>query len=125
VCVSVNEEVIHGIGCDRCLSVGDLVKIDVGVKKGGWIGDTAMTVCAGPASDLSGRLVLATEAALFEGIKFAKAGCYVGDISAAVEAEVTKHGFSVVRDFVGQAWGGNFMKTLRFPTSGRGGVVLS
>lgn len=121
VCVSVNEEVIHGIGCDRCLSVGDLVKIDVGVKKGGWIGDTAMTVCAGPVSDLSGRLVLATEAALFEGIKFAKAGCYVGDISAAVEAEVTKHGFSVVRDFVGHGVGRKLHEDPQVPNFGARG----
>ncbi len=118
VCVSVNEEVIHGIGRDRCLSVGDLVKIDVGVKKGGWIGDTALTVCAGPVSDLSGRLLLATEAALFEGIKFAKEGCYVGDISAAVEAEVTRHGFSVVRDFVGHGVGRKLHEDPQVPNFG-------
>ena len=118
VCVSVNDEVIHGIGCERCLCAGDLVKIDVGVKKGGWIGDTALTVCAGPVSDLSGRLVLATEAALFEGIKFTKVGCYVGDISAAVEAEVKKHGFSVVRDFVGHGVGRNLHEDPQVPNFG-------
>jgi methionyl aminopeptidase len=121
VCISVNEQVIHGIGSDRVLGMGDLVKIDVGVKKGGWIGDTATTVCAGPTAELSGRLIIATEAALFEGIKFARLGCHVGDISAAVEDEVNRHGFSVVRDFVGHGVGRKLHEEPQVPNFGSRG----
>jgi methionyl aminopeptidase len=123
VCISLNDEVIHGIGGPRVLVMGDLVKIDVGVKKGGWIGDTAASVSAGPATDLSSRLVLAGEAALAEGIRFAKAGCHVGDISCAIEAEVLRHGFSVVRDFVGHGVGRNLHEDPQVPnfrTKGKG-----
>lgn len=118
VCISVNEQVIHGIGNERVLALGDLVKIDVGVKKGGWIGDTAATVSAGPPSDLSSRLILATEAALFEGIKFARVGFHVGDISAAVEMEVIRHGFTVVRDFVGHGVGRRLHEEPQVPNFG-------
>jgi methionyl aminopeptidase len=118
VCISVNEQVIHGIGGDRVLRLGDLVKIDVGVKKGGWIGDTATTVSAGPPTDVASRLMVATEAALAEGIKFAKVGFHVGDISAAVEAEVTRHGFSVVRDFVGHGVGRKLHEDPQVPNFG-------
>lgn len=118
VCISVNDEVIHGIGSERTLALGDLVKIDVGVRKGGWIGDTAATVSAGPCSDSANRLILATEAALFEGIKFARVGFHVGDISAAVQGEVSRHGFSVVRDFVGHGVGRKLHEDPQVPNFG-------
>jgi methionyl aminopeptidase len=118
VCISVNDEVIHGIGGNRLLGLGDLVKVDVGVRKGGWIGDTATTVSAGPTSEVSARLMLATEAALFEGIKFARVGFRIGDISAAVEEEVTRHGFSVVRDFVGHGVGRKLHEDPQVPNFG-------
>ena len=107
VCISLNDEVVHGIGrAERLVGPGDLVKIDVGVRLDGYIGDTAVTVCAGACADPAARrLVDATRNALERGIEAARGGGHVGDIGRAVERIVKAAGFSVVRDFVGHGCG--------------------
>ncbi|NCC69350.1 MAG: type I methionyl aminopeptidase, partial [Clostridia bacterium] len=107
ICISLNEEVVHGIGSNqRILNEGDLVSLDIGVKLDGGVGDTAKSFCLGriPAPDES-MLLENTELALMEGIKEAKAGNYVGDISAAVEKVAKKAGLGVVREYVGHGCG--------------------
>jgi len=107
ICVSINEEVVHGIGRpDRIIGEGDLVSLDVGVTLGGYTGDNARTICAGiPAAGQAARLLAVTEESLYAGIAAAVDGNCVNDISSAVEQVVKKAGFSVVRDLVGHGCG--------------------
>ena len=107
VCISVNDEVVHGIGrADRVLQPGDLVSLDVGVRLGIGVGDTAATVCAGGApGPLQERLLLVTSESLAAGIGAARAGRDVCEIGCAVERVVKAAGFRVVRDFVGHGCG--------------------
>lgn len=107
VCISINDEVVHGIGRpDVLIGAGDMVSLDVGVKLDGFIGDTAMTVIAGDAADpATGRLIAAAREALDAGIAQARSSNVVNDISKAVQDVVDGHGFSVVKDFVGHGCG--------------------
>ncbi len=107
VCISLNNEVVHGIGRhDRVIQPGDLVKIDVMVRKNGYVGDNARTVCAGGnPSPLAAKLMEVTREALRAGIDRAREGNCVNDIGAAVERVVKAGGFSCVRDFVGHGCG--------------------
>lgn len=107
VCISVNDEVVHGIGSPtRTLMAGDLVSIDVGVRLNGFIGDTARTICVGGCpSDADLRLLHATQEGLEAGIAAARVGNHVNDISRSVQSIVQGAGFSVVRDFVGHGCG--------------------
>jgi len=105
VCVSVNDEVVHGIAGPRRLEFGDLVSLDVGVYYRGFVGDTARTVPVGGCDPLAQKLIDVTERALYEGISQATAGNRVVDISRAVQRCVEGHGFSVVREFVGHGVG--------------------
>ena len=104
-CISVNEEVVHGMGSDRQVRFGDIVSLDVGVAYRGFIGDTARTVAAGGCSVSAQRLMDVTERALHEGIAAALAGNRVSDISRAVQEYVEGNGYSVVREFVGHGVG--------------------
>ena len=104
-CLSVNEEVVHGIGGPRVLQMGDIIKIDVGIVKDGWIGDNATTVPVGSIDDDTKRLLAATEQSLFEAIARARAGERLADVCGAVEDHVKPLGFSVVREFVGHGVG--------------------
>jgi methionyl aminopeptidase len=104
-CVSVNEEVIHGIGGDRRLAYGDIVKLDVGVIVDGWIGDCATSVPVGAIAPSTARLLQVTEECLARAVAQARDGNRVRDISAAVEEHATRHGYSVVREFVGHGVG--------------------
>ncbi|MDA1005369.1 MAG: type I methionyl aminopeptidase [Verrucomicrobia bacterium] len=104
-CISINEEGVHGIGGARRIQPGDLVKIDVGVTKGGWIGDNAITVPVGPITEEAKRLLVATEQSLYEAIALAREGVRLADLCGSVEGFVTKYGFSVVRDLVGHGVG--------------------
>jgi methionyl aminopeptidase len=104
-CISVNEEVVHGIGGARRIMPGDIVKIDVGIIKGGFIGDNATTVAAGDIPDETKLLLAATEQSLFEAISHARAGRRLADLCGAVEAFVKPRGFTVVREFVGHGVG--------------------
>lgn len=105
ICISVNEEVIHGMASQRVVKDGDIVKIDVGVAKGGWLGDNATTVPVGHINEETRRLLHATETALYAGIDQARAGAFVADIGAAIEDSITPFGFGIVRDFVGHGVG--------------------
>ncbi len=105
VCISVNEEVVHGLAGDRRVEFGDIVSLDVGVALNGFVGDTARTVAVGGCDVLAQRLMDVTEQALQEGIAQAVAGNRVADISRAVQRCVESNGFSVVREFVGHGVG--------------------
>jgi len=104
-CISVNEQVVHGLAGDRRLQFGDLVSVDVGVVFHGFIGDTARTVPAGGCNLLAQRLLDVTERALYEGIEQARTGRLVADISGAIQDFVESNGFNVVREFVGHGVG--------------------
>jgi methionyl aminopeptidase len=105
VCISVNEQVVHGLPSDRRVQFGDIVSIDVGVVYRGYIGDTARTFAVGGCNVLAQKLMDVTERALYEGIAQALAGNRVADISGAVQKYVESNGFSVVREFVGHGVG--------------------
>jgi methionyl aminopeptidase len=105
ICISVNEQVVHGIAGTRQLCFGDIVSLDVGVVHNGFIGDTARTVAVGGCSVLAQKLMDITERALYEGIAQALPGGRVADISRAVQIFVEGNGFSVVREFVGHGVG--------------------
>jgi methionyl aminopeptidase len=104
-CISVNEEVIHGIPGPRKLKEGDIVSVDVGAYIGGFHGDCAGTYPCGQVSDEAMRLIRVTQQSFWEGMKFARQGCRVSDIGHAVQEYVEANGFSVVRDFVGHGVG--------------------
>ena len=104
-CISVNEEVIHGIPGPRVLKEGDIVSVDVGAFVGGFHGDCAGTYPCGQVSDEAMRLIRVTEQSFWEGMKYARQGCRVSDIGHAVQEYVEANGFSVVRDFVGHGVG--------------------
>src|ERR1044072_1025384 len=105
VCISVNEEVVHGLARDRRVEFGDIISLDVGVRHNGFIGDTAKTVPVGGCGVAAQRLLDVTEQALYEGIAQAVAGNRVVDISRAIQKYVEGHGYSVVREFVGHGVG--------------------
>ncbi len=104
-CISVNEEVVHGMANERELKFGDVVSVDVGVRYNGFIGDNARTVAVGGCGVAAQRLMDVTEQSLYLGIAAAIPGNRVTDISRAVQNYVEGHGFSVVREFVGHGVG--------------------
>ena len=104
-CLSVNEEVVHGLASERELRFGDLISVDVGVVHKGFIGDNARTMAVGGCGVQAQRLMEVTEEALYKGIAAAVAGNRVTDISRAVQDYVEDNGFSVVREFVGHGVG--------------------
>ena len=104
-CISVNEEVIHGIPGPRVLKEGDIVSIDVGAFIGGFHGDCAATYPCGKVSDEAMRLIEVTRQSFWEGMKMAREGQRVSDIGHAIQTCVESNGFSVVRDFVGHGIG--------------------
>ena len=105
ICISVNDEVVHGLANERRLQFGDIVSLDVGVVYNGFIGDTARTVAVGGCSLEAQRLMDVTERALYEGIARAVPDNRVSDISRAVQNYVEGNGFSVVWEFVGHGVG--------------------
>ena len=121
-CISINEQVIHGIPSDRViLREGDIVKIDVGARYRGYNGDSARTYPVGKVSDEALRLISVTERSFYEAMKFARAGNRVGDIGSAVEDFVISNGFSVVRDYVGHGVGAELHEEPEIPNFGRAG----
>jgi methionyl aminopeptidase len=121
-CISVNDQVIHGIPSDRViLREGDIVKIDVGARFRGYNGDSARTYPVGKVSDEALRLISVTEKSFYEAMKFARAGYRVGDIGSAVESFVISNGFSVVRDYVGHGVGAELHEEPEIPNFGRAG----
>jgi methionyl aminopeptidase len=105
VCISVNEQVVHGLAGARLVQFGDIVSIDVGVFYNGFVGDNARTVAVGGCGVLEQKLIDVTENALYIGISQAVAGNRVVDISRAIQTHVESNGFSVVREFVGHGVG--------------------
>ena len=119
-CISINEEVIHGIGrLERVIREGDNISLDVCVRYQGMIGDNARTVAVGKVSGEVARLLEVAERALGLAIEKARAGNRVGDISHTVQTHVEKNGFSVVRDFVGHGVGRTMHEEPQIPNFGR------
>lgn len=114
-CISVNEEVVHGIGSERRIRPGDVVSIDVGIVKNGYIGDNATTVPVGEVALETRRLLAATEESLFRAIDQARAGIRLAELCAAVEDFVSPLGFSVVREFVGHGVGSRLHEEPQIP----------
>jgi methionyl aminopeptidase len=122
VCVSVNDEVVHGIGGPRRLQFGDIVKIDTGVIRKGWVGDTATTVPVGAIDPDWERLLRVTQETLGLAIPYATAGRRLGDLCAAIERNIREHGYSVVREFVGHGVGRSLHEEPQVPNYGRPGT---
>jgi len=122
ICISVNEEVVHGIGGSRRIQYGDVVKLDVGVIKDGWVGDTAKTVPVGAINPLWSRLLAVTEDVLDRVIPMLTPGRRLGDVCAFIEDEVVANGYSVVREFVGHGVGRKLHEDPQIPNFGRRGT---
>ncbi len=121
-CLSVNEEVVHGIGSlDRVLREGDIVSVDVCTRYNGYIGDNCRTIAVGRVGPEVERLLQVTEESMYDGIRMALAGNRVGKISNAVQKKVEGAGFSVIRDFVGHGVGRSLHEEPQIPNFGRPG----
>jgi len=120
-CISVNNVVIHGIPGRRELMEGDIVSIDVGAYYHGFHGDCAATFACGEISPEAERLINVTKQSFFEGLKFARQGNRVSDISHAIQSHVESNGFSVVRDFIGHGVGANLHEEPNVPNYGAPG----
>ena len=120
-CISVNEEVIHGIPGKRILLDGDIVKVDVGAKFKGYHGDAARTYFCGTVSDEAKRLEKITRESFYEGIKFATPENRLGDISHAIQEYVENAGFTVVKEFVGHGVGAELHEDPEVPNYGKAG----
>ena len=120
-CISVNDEIIHGIPGKRVLREGDIVSVDVGAYIGGFHGDCAATFPCGTVSPEAQRLIDVTRQSFFEGIRFAREGQRLQDISAAVQSYVEQNGFSVVREYVGHGVGAKMHESPEIPNYGRPG----
>ncbi|MBF0528257.1 MAG: type I methionyl aminopeptidase [Deltaproteobacteria bacterium] len=121
MCISINEEVVHGIPGSRRLKDGDLVKVDVTVYKDGFHGDTARTFALGDASKKARQLMETTYQAMLLSIETVKIGAHLGDIGATIQEHVENAGFSVVRTFVGHGIGREFHEEPQVPHYGRRG----
>ena len=121
VCVSVNDEIIHGIPGPRVLKEGDIVSVDVGAYIGGFHGDCAATYPCGKISAEAQRLIDVTQQSFFEGIRFAREGQRLSDISAAVQKYVEDNGYSVVREYVGHGIGRKMHESPAVPNFGAPG----
>jgi len=122
ICVSVNEEVVHGIPCSqRALRNGDIVGIDLGVYLDGYHADAAITVAVGEISAEASRLLKVTREALYKGLEMARPGGHLSDISHAIQRHVERHGYSVVRELVGHGIGRDLHEDPQIPNYGRAG----
>ena len=127
VCISINDEVIHGIPSSRTLKEGDIVSFDVGACFKGYNGDAARTFGVGKISDEAQKLIDITKQSFFEGIKFAKDGYRVSDISAEIQRVAEENGFSVLREYCGHGIGKALHEEPEVPnyyTQGRRGIRL-
>ena len=121
-CISINNEVIHGIPSEKCLlKNGDIVSVDLGAMFEGYHGDNAATFAVGDVSPLAKRLMDVTKESLYMGIKAARPGGRIGDISNAVQSYVEANGFSVVRQFVGHGVGTKLHEEPEVPNFGKAG----
>ena len=115
VCISVNDEVIHGIPGNRVLKDGDIVSIDVGAYKDGFHGDCAATFACGNVSEEAKRLIEVTRQSFYEGLRYAREGYRLPDLSGAIQRYVEENGFSVVREFVGHGIGSKLHESPEVP----------
>ncbi|SHH71756.1 methionyl aminopeptidase [Sporobacter termitidis DSM 10068] len=121
ICASVNEQIIHGIPGDRVLRDGDIISVDVGATLDGYVGDSARTFPVGRCSKEALRLIDVTKKSFFEGIRYAREGYRISDISHAVQSFVESNGFSVVREYVGHGVGSNMHEPPEVPNFGSPG----
>lgn len=122
VCTSINEEIVHGIpSSKRVLQEGDIISVDCGAYFKGFHGDAARTFPVGSISDEAKKLIDVTEKSFFEGIKHASIGKRIGDISNAIQLYAEKHGYSLVRDYVGHGIGKALHEEPSVPNYGRAG----
>jgi methionyl aminopeptidase len=124
ICTSVNDEVVHGIPSERVLEDGDQVSLDVGVLKGGYFGDAALTVSVGRVSPEAGHLLEVTEKSLYCGLEQARPGNRLGDVGHAIQGIVEEAGFSVVRSLVGHGIGREMHEDPQIPNYGQAGRGL-
>lgn len=115
ICTSVNDEIVHGIPSLKTLKSGDIISIDMGTYIGGFHGDAARTYAVGEISDEAQKLIDVTKQSFFEGIQFAKSGCYLNEIGEAIQNYVEKNGFCVVRSYVGHGIGKNLHEDPEVP----------
>ena len=120
-CISVNDEIIHGIPGKRVLAEGDIVSVDVGAYIGGFHGDCAATFACGTISSEAQDLIDVTRQGFFEGIRYAREGHRLFDISAAIQAYVESHGYSIVREYVGHGVGAEMHEAPEIPNYGHPG----
>jgi methionyl aminopeptidase len=121
ICISLNDEVVHGIASQRRIQYGDIVKLDIGVIQKGWVGDTAATVPVGMVDERIDQLLRVTEKALERAISVATEGMRLGDICAEIEDEAVRGRFSVVREFVGHGVGRKLHEEPQIPNYGKRG----
>src|SRR3989440_2256737 len=121
ICISLNDEVVHGIASQRRIQYGDIVKLDIGVIENGWVGDTATTVPVGIVEERIDQLLRVTENALERAIRIAVEGVRLGDICAEIEDEAVHNRFSVVREFVGHGVGRKLHEEPQIPNYGKRG----
>jgi methionyl aminopeptidase len=121
ICISLNDEIVHGIGSARRIQYGDIVKLDIGVIEDGWVGDTAYTVAVGMIDERTEKLLQVTENALKRAIPLARDGVRLGDVCAEIESEATRNHFAVVREFVGHGVGRKLHEEPQVPNYGKRG----
>ncbi len=121
ICVSLNDQVVHGIPGPRRLRLGDLIKVDVAASYQGWVADTAASFTVGPPSPKVEKLLRITEEALHRGIEQARPGNRMGDISNAIQRHVESNGLAVVREFVGHGVGRSMHEAPQVPHLGPAG----
>ncbi len=124
ICVSVNDEVVHGIPGDKTLVEGEIVSVDVGAVVDGYFGDSARSFAVGTVNSKAKRLLSATEEALNRGIKACVVGNRLGDLSSAIQSYVESEGFSVVRDLVGHGIGKKMHEEPQVPNFGEPGTGI-
>ncbi|MEI8217075.1 MAG: type I methionyl aminopeptidase [Eubacteriales bacterium] len=117
-CISINNEIVHGIPSEKTLKDGDIVSVDVGNIYKGYFSDAARTYPVGSVSDEAMKLIVATEQSFFEGLKFCKVGYRLSDISNAIQTRAEADGFSLVRDFVGHGIGSSMHEEPQIPNYG-------
>jgi methionyl aminopeptidase len=118
ICASINEEVVHGIPGNRVLKDGDIISLDIGAYYKGYHGDSAKTHGVGVISEEDRKLIEVTRESFYEGIKFARVGYRLSDISHAVQVHAEKHGYSLVRDLVGHGVGADLHEDPQVPNYG-------
>lgn len=121
ICISINEEVVHGLPSNRKLKSGDIVSIDIGASYKGYHGDSAWTYAVGSISDEKKYLIKHTEAALFEGLKAVKPGNKIGDIGYAISTYATKHNLGVIKELCGHGIGTSVHEDPNIPNYGEKG----